>query len=317
MKEKPTPPVKKPGKPQVRQSPDDLVKAARSRQLPPDPLSALTLKSLGMRVGIPAAVAWIVAIAIGHWIALAVVGTLSVVAAGLLIWALRFAKKSRAVAQIVQTADSPEARKDALEKLGTDFKKDDTAAVFARAQLQMQEDPRLALATLETLNLSKVMAPIADEARTQRAMIHLMLGEIDEARSLVDKVDMTRHKEPKTRATMAAVVGEAWARTGQAKKAVELLQTFDPEDEIYTDLKPQLLRARAFAYACANDIKQMKHTLRRLHGINAQFLMGFITKKKNPMGVPPKGVHPLLEKEAYEMVLRSGAVPRKMEYRRS
>ena len=312
MKDKP----KKPGKSPPKDTPEDLVKAARARQLPPDPLSMLTLRSLGLRVGIPAAIAWVVAIAIGHWIAFAVVGALSVVVAGLLIWALRFAKKSRAVAQIVQGADSPEARKDALEKLGADFKKDDTAAVFARAQLEMQEDPRAALKTLETLNLTKVMAPIADEARAQRAMIHLMLGETDEARGLVDKVDMTRHKEPKTRATMAAVVGEAWARTGQANKAVDLLQTFDPDDPIYTDLKPQLLRARAFAYAWSNDIKQMKHTLKRLQGINAQFLMGFITKKKNPMGVPPRGVHPVLEKEAYDMVLRSGSVPRKMEYRR-
>ena len=47
----------------------------------------------------------------------------------------------------------------------------------------------------------------------------------------------------------------------------------------------------------------MKHTLRRLQGLNVQFLMGFITKKKNPMGVNPKGVHPALEKEAYEHIL--------------
>jgi hypothetical protein len=60
----------------------------------------------------------------------------------------------------------------------------------------------------------------------------------------------------------------------------------------------------------------MRATLRRMSAINPQLLMGFITKKKNPMGVNPKGVHPALEKEAYEMVMRSGAVPRKVEFRR-
>ena len=55
-----------------------------------------------------------------------------------------------------------------------------------------------------------------------------------------------------------------------------------------------------------------KQVLRRLSQINPQYLMGFITKKKNPMGVPPRGVHPMLEKEAYDMVVKSGAVPRKI-----
>ena len=44
--------------------------------------------------------------------------------------------------------------------------------------------------------------------------------------------------------------------------------------------------------------------------------MGFITKKKNPAGVNPRGVHPLLEKEAFAMVMKSGVVPRKMQIKR-
>jgi hypothetical protein len=147
-------------------------------------------------------------------------------------------------------------------------------------------------------------------------MIHLLLGETEEARNLVDNVDMTRHKEAKTRATMAAIVGEAWARSGQAKKAVELLETFDPEDADYVDLRPQLLRSRAFAYAWASNTKQMKQTVRRLSQLNPQYLSGFITRKKHPMGVPPRGVHPMLEKEAFDIVAKSGAVPRQMQYKR-
>ncbi|WP_437606839.1 hypothetical protein WMF20_38765 [Sorangium sp. So ce834] len=310
--------MKTPGKPTPKkQSPkqqrEQAIAALRSGKPPADPLSQLNPRSLALRVGIPALIVWAIALAIpGVW-PKATAGVLTVVVAGVILWALRFATKTRAVAQIVQTADSAEARKDAIAKLDTEFKKDDAAATFAKAQLQMQEDPRAALRTLETINLDKVMAPMADEARAQRGMIHLILSETDEARALVDKIDMTRHKEPRIRAMMAAIVGEAWARTGQATKAVELLETFDPNDDAFAELKPQLLRSRAFAYAWANNTKQMKSTLRSLSALNPQYLSGFITKKKSPMGVPPRGVHPMLEKEAFEMLMRSGAVPRKMQ----
>jgi len=60
----------------------------------------------------------------------------------------------------------------------------------------------------------------------------------------------------------------------------------------------------------------MRATLRRLSAVNPQLLMGFITKKKNPMGVNPRGVHPALEKEAFEMVMKSGMVPRRVEFKR-
>jgi hypothetical protein len=294
-----------------------LADLKRSAPEAPDPLSKLNARSLGLRVGIPLAIGWVIALLLDSWIPKAIAAGITLVVGGLVLWALRFAKRSKAVAEIIKGAtDSDEARKDALDKLSKDFKKDDVAATFARAQLQMQDDPRAALKTLETIDLKKAMSTVADEARSQRAMLHLMLGETNEARSLVDGIDLTRHKEARTRATIAAVMGEAWARTGQAKRAVELLEKLDVDDETYKDLRPQLLRARAFAYAWANNQKQMKTTLRRLAAINVQFLMGFVTKKKNPLGVSSKGVHPALEKEAMAMIMRSGAVPRRMEVRR-
>lgn len=296
---------------------DEIVAAAKANQTPPDPLAALSLKKLGPRLGLPVIGVWMFALWLNKTWFFIVTAVITLALAGVVLWAYRFATRSRKVADIVKGADTKEGRKEALEKLGTDFKKSDTAAIFARAQLEMQDDPRRAQKTLEQVDLGKVMAPMADEARAQRAMIHLMYGETDEARTLVDGIDMSRHKEARSRGMMAAVVGEAWARTGQSKKAVDLLETFDPQDATYSELKPQLLRARAFAYAWANDTKHMKATLRALNGINTQFLMGFITKKKNPGGVASRGVHPMLEKEAYDMIVRSGAIPRRMELRRS
>lgn len=303
----------------MAQSPSKTVSSppAKAAAAPPDPFSPENRKQLAMRLGIPMAVGWIIAIAIPGWLPKALAAVITAVAAGLVWWAIRYAKKAKAVAQIVQSApQTKEGRKEALEKLESQFKKDDVAATFAKAQLQMQEDPKAALKTLETIDLKKVMAPVADEARAQRAMIHLVLGEIDDAKILVDPIDLARHKEPRTRATLTAIIGEAWARSGQAKRAVELLDKLDDKDPAFAEIQPQLLRARAFAQAWSNDTKQMRATLRRLSALNVQYLMGFITKKKNPMGVAPRGVHPLLEKEAFDMLMKSGAIPRRMEMRR-
>ncbi|MEM9696236.1 MAG: hypothetical protein AAGA56_27065 [Myxococcota bacterium] len=302
---------------QARVDREELQRQQRERMANmPDPFSPENKRKLGTRLGIGALVVWGLAAGIGHWVGFVVAGVITVATLGIVAWGIRFASKSKAVADIVKDAGTAEGRAEALEKLDSEFKEGDVAATFAKAQLQLQEDPRQALETLEALNLDKQMATVADEARSQRAMIHLMLGEVKSARALADQIDLSRHKENKTRATLAAIVGEAWARSGQARKAIDMLEVFDPEDEDYTDLKPQLLRSLAFAYAWSNQTKKMKKTLRRLNQINVQLLTGFITKRKNPAGIDPKGVHPMLEKEAYNMVMRSGTVPRKMQVRR-
>jgi hypothetical protein len=308
-------PTKKPNPKQARE--DALAEARKKMPVPTDPLSPEALKPLALRLGLPLLLLWIGAFVIQSWIPKAIMGVITLALAGLAIWAIRYARRSRAVASIVRdAAGSAEGRKEAIEKLDAEFKKDDTEATLAKAQLQLQEDPRAALATLETIKLDKVMAPVADQTRSMRGMIHLMLGETDEARVMADGIDLSRHKDAKTRASMAAVIGEAWARTGQAKKAVELLETLDPNDEAYADLRPQLFRARAFAYAWASNTKQMKQTLRRLAQLDPQYMSFFITRKKVPTGVAPRGVHPLLEQEAFDIVKKSGVVQRRMEIKR-
>ena len=272
----------------------------------PDPLASLSFKGLGLRVGLPILGFWGLALFIGKPWAYAGMWVITVAAIALIVWAIRFANKTRAVADIVKAADSPQARKEALSKLETDFKKGDTAAIFAKAQIQLHEDPRLALQTLEQIDLAKVMAPIADEARGQRAMIHLVLGEAERARQLADNIDLSRHQQPKTRASLVTVISEAWARTGQGKKAIDTLSVFDPEDPEFAELKAQLYRSQAFAYAAVNDTKGIRKALRKLIEINPQLLGGFLVKK----------IHPLLEREAKELLKRSGAVPKKMMVKR-
>ena len=264
------------------------------------------LKKIYVRVGLVVAVLWVIAliVPVGGWIPKAVAGLATVVAIGVMVWLDRYVKKTAALGAILKGADTEEGRKKALERLDTEFKKGDTQAVIAKAQLQMQEDPRAALATLEAVNVEKELAPIAGQIRAMRAMLHLTLGETAEARALADKLELGKQQEPKTRVMFAAVAGEAWARSGQGRKAVDTLDLFNPDAPEHAEMKAQMWRARAFAYAAVNDTKGIARALKELAGVNPHLLGLFLP--------PQKKVHPLLEREAKQMVARLGVVQRKM-----
>ncbi len=280
----------------------------------PDPLGPAQLKSMLIRLSLPVLAVWVLGGTIAGFsttllwqiLPLAIAGVVTLVAAGIVIWALRQAKKARGVAGILRGVETAADRQEAIEKLDGSFKKNDPAAVFAKAQLEMQDDPDKALKTLEQIDLNKVMAPVADEARAQRAMIHLLKGQVSLARQLVDNIELKRHQEAKTRAMLAAVVSEAWARSGLGKKALETLELFDLADAEYEQLLPQLHRAYAYAYAHTNNPKGMRRSLRKLLDIDPRLLGAFMMKKS----------HPLLQKEARQLIERSGVVPRKMVVQR-
>lgn len=279
----------------------------------PDPLGQGQLRSLLTRLGLILLGVWIVLGSIASFVSspwtqilLGVAVVLTGAAIAAVVWTLRQAKTARGVASILSGVETDEDRKAALEKLSTDFKKGDTAAVFARAQLELQDDPKKALATLESLDLGKLMAPVADEARGQRAMIHLTQGEVGQARQLADNIDLSRHQDARTRAMLASIVAEAWARSGDAKKATETLSLFDAEDPSYEQIKPQLYRASAYAAAQNGDMNGMRRALRKLLAVDVRLLGGFMTKK----------THPLLQKEAKKILEQSGQVPKKMMVQR-
>jgi len=307
------------GKPKKKKpSPQELREALVQKQregapAPEDPLSAKNLRAMGIRLGIPVLVGWVVAFAISGWIPKAIAAVLTAVLAGLVLFSLRLAKRTMGVADLLRGASTKEARKEALEKLEKDYKKDDAQAIFGKAQIELQEDPRKALATLEQIKLDK-NPQLADEARVQRAMIHLAYGETDEARALADKVDPSKQKDDARRATYVCILAEAFARTGAAKRAGEMLDLLDAKVAEGDDIKPLALRARAFAQAWSNQTKQMRATLRTTAGINPQLLSYFVTKRKG--GMASRGIHPMLEKEAIELLTKTGQVQRKMEFRR-
>ena len=261
----------------------------------------MDLKKIAVRVGLLVAVIWVIALILRHWIGFAVAGTLTVAIAGAGVWLWRYMKKSEALGALLRGADTDEGRKAALAQLSG--MKNDSQALLARAQLEMQEDPKKALATLESADLSKMMGPMADQFRAMRAMIHLTLGETAAARGLADELDLGKQQDAKTRAMFATVAAEAWARSGQAKKALETLELFNPEDPEYAEMRPQMWRARAFAYSGLSDMKGAGRALKKLADINPHLLGMFIGSKK---------IHPLLEREAKQLVMRMGAAPKRI-----
>jgi hypothetical protein len=285
-----------PGKAKARQSQKPLVQRTEA----PDPFSAANLRQMGLRLGLPLLAVWVIGGCIAavsqsgtaKGLAIGIPAVITLGIAGLVIWAVRQAKKAKTVAGLVSKVETAEDRKAALEQLEQGYGKKDPAAVFARAQLLLQEDPRKALEALEQIDLTRVMAPIADEARAQRAMIHLLLGEVTPARDLVDSIDLSRQQDAKARAMMSAVVAEAWARTGQAKKGQETIELYN--------------RARAYVYASTGDIKAMRRSMKKLLDQDVRLLAGFLGKR----------THPLLQKEAKKMLEQSGQVPRKMQIQR-
>jgi hypothetical protein len=294
-----------PPKAKKKKSQADLQKELRSLAQPSPGSSkpSFDLKGAALRVGLVLGVVWIVAVIIHHLVAYIVAGVLTAVVAGIAVWLTFYMRKSAALGEILKGAETEEGRKAALEQLQTGFKKSDSQAVLAKAQLEMQDNPRKALETLETVKLDKMLGPMADQFRAMRAMIHLTLGETAQARALADELDLGKQQEPKTRAMFATVASEAWARTGQARKAIETLELFNPEDAEFAEVRAQMWRARAFAYAAENDMKGVARALKRLADMNAQLLGMFIGQKK---------IHPLLEREAKQIVMRMGAMPRKI-----
>ncbi|MFO0722883.1 MAG: hypothetical protein U1E65_03800 [Myxococcota bacterium] len=265
------------------------------------------LRTAAKVVGIALLVVWL--LALGFWsgldsfIPIYIAAVLSIAVGIGVFLVVRNLRKSEAYGALIHGGDelSPEERQARIAKLAADADKGDANAIMAKAQLEMQESPRAALATLERVNLDKAQKFIAAQVRTMRAMLHLNLGEVKDARALADAVVLDAAPDPKTRANLAAVVAEAWARSGNPIEARELLDKYDPEDKELEDLKMQLYRARVFTSAHGSDLTAMKKGLKALMNINPQLAAMFVGQKR---------IHPLLEKEAKKALEKSGVLPR-------
>jgi hypothetical protein len=248
-------------------------------------------------------VLWVTALmmmpAIGYW-GVGVVGALTLAALGLGFYVWRLTRKQREILDIMKGAQGDVGRREAIDRLGAAGDKDALKAL-ARAQLLAQEDPQRAIEALEAIDIDKAPAVVQDEVRAQRAMLYLFLNRPKDARPLADAMKLERQPEPKAKAKYAAVMAEAFARTGRPVEAKKLVDEYKPDDARWAqEVGPLLYRAQVYTYMETKNRGLAKKALDALVQIEPNMLAPFVQKN----------VKPELQKLAMQALADAGLAPR-------
>ncbi len=292
------------GKKRIKDAQSELKSLADPTKARDDALATARgqIRTLAKVAGIALVVIWL--LALGFWsglrssIPLWIAGVLTVAAAVGAFFVRRNMAQSAALGDLIGDPDmSPEERAARIATIQEKVDKGDVSAILTKAQIEMHDDARKALATLEQANLDKAPKLVANQVRGMRAMIHLNHGEVQAARQLADDIPLEKTPDPKARANLAGIVAEAWARSGNPIEAGELMDKYDPDAADMSEVKVQLWRARAFLSAHRNDLGGMRKAMKQLQEVSPQLLGVFVGQKR---------VHPLLAKEARKRLEKAG-----------
>ena len=256
----------------------------------------LRKKSLPMLLGVLALI-WVSAAMIGHWSALVLAGLLTVGGAFGLWWLWRKLDSQRELmALLLQAQGSPDQRQAVLEQLALRSGKGDDAVLgqLARAQILAQSDPDAAIEALSSVDVSKIPGEAADQVRMLHCQLLLFRNRTKEARVLADVIAIPVTAEPAQRTMAAAVIAEAWARTGKAKEADELLATYSVDEPTLGDARTLLRFARIFAFFGAGKPDRARKDMKALFEVDPQLLARFLQ--------PGPGIHLDLRKLAGEVM---------------
>ena len=271
----------------------------------PPPVGGLKKKTL-ITIGIVIAAMWAFAIQTGSTVLMIIVGVLTALVGGVLIWAFRMLRKQRGLVGMLQgAAASPDARREALAKLNAQKDADSPVNVFARAQLLAQDDPKAALKLIEPLGIKGFQAAMQDDVALLLTQLYLGLGRTADARKSADTMNLDNPERKTVRPMAASLVAEAWARTGKPKDALALVETVElpKKEKDREQLDLQLRVVRVFAKFAANQRGPARTELQQLADIDVNYLGRFI--------MPQFRVHPELQKLA-RSVLESHPAARKM-----
>jgi hypothetical protein len=234
---------------------------------------------------------WAFAINTGSMWVLIVVGALTLVLIGMILYALRTIRKHKGTISLLQGAiASPEARREALQKLSAGKDAGTPTNVFARAQLMATDDPPAALDLLATIDLRNYPPAMQDDVSLLRVQLHLRLGRTGDARKAADQMNLDNPQRKEVRALAASLVAEAWARTGKPKEALALLDTIEVPKKDGEQIALQMRVARIFARFAANQRGPARSELAALAEEDPNQLGRFV--------LPQFRVHPELQKLA-------------------
>lgn len=260
----------------------------------PPELGGIKRKNL-IIIAVVTLLVWAFAIQTGSMILMIIVGVLTLALIGVLIWAFRLLNKQRGLVSLLQgAADSPEARREALAKL-TDGKDAGTPTnVFARAQLMAQDDPKAALALIETIEHGKYPAGMQDDVALLKTQLYLGMGRTQDAAKACSSMNLDNPERKEIRPFAAALVAEAWARTGKPKEALALIETVELPSKNAEQIAIQLRIASVFAKFASNQRGPARQELTSLAADDLNYLGRFLS--------PQFRVHPELQKLARQVL---------------
>jgi hypothetical protein len=241
---------------------------------------------------------WALAIASRSTGMMVFLGVLTVALVAFGVYTYRWYTRQKQLMEIAKRGiENPEARAAAIKELEAREKLDgDVTSALMRAQLELQEDPEKAMATLDAVDMKKVPAMMLNEVRGMKAQVYLVKNRAAEAAELADQIQLSQIQQPEVRSVMAATVAEAWARTGKVKQAHDLLGLFSPDDPAYAAARVPLLYARIFTFFADGKRDLARKDMVALCRENFQYLGRFM--------MPNSGVRPELVQMAQEVIQR-------------
>lgn len=276
-----------------------------SEKAPEAPQIAFPKKTLYWIAGITVVI-WAFAISTGSTIFMGILGGLTLALAFVLFRAFRFIKKQRGIVNTLQgAAHSPEARREALQKLEAGKDAGEPTNVFARAQLIAAEDPQAALKLLDTVPLAKYPAGMQDDVSLLRTQLYLAHGRTADARKAADTINLDNPDRKPARALAASIVAEAWARTGKPKEAITLLDSIELPAKDGQQIAIQARVAKVFARFAANQRGLARNELNALADDDVNHLGRFLD--------PRFRVHPELQKLARQVLEKHPSARRQMK----
>ncbi len=238
-----------------------------------------------------AVAAWVFAISTGSLVVQIIVGVLTLAMLVIMGLSFRMLKKQKRVVSLLQgSTASPEARKDALAKLAEGKDANSPTSIFARAQLQAQDDPGAALRLLDRVELKAYPPMMQDDVSLLRVQLCLGLGRTQDARKSADLINLDNPQRAQMKAMASAIIAEAWARTGKSKDALALIDTIEYPKENRDQIEVQARISRIFARFAANQRGAARNELNALANDNPDYLGKFV--------LPQFKVHPELQKLA-------------------
>ncbi len=259
-------------------------------------------------VGVVVAIVWAFTISVGSTVLTIIVGVLTALLAGVMIWAFRTMKKQRRVVSLLQGAvESPEARREALARLSEGKDANAPTNLFARAQLLAADDPPAALKLLDATDLKTFPPAMQDDVSLLKTQLYLNVGRTAHARKAADSMNLDNPARKEIRAFAAAIVAEAWARTGKPKEALALIDTIEltGKTENAENIALQARIAKVFARFAANQRGPARTELVSLADDDPNYLGKFV--------MPQFKVHPELQKLARSVLQQHPSARKQMK----